>query len=103
LQRGVWAPGIERQKEARGGDGMSALEHQPLDLDACACEDCRFWRVVEPMLVQYRDTKERRESLFILKCLRLAKDFEAMEALMRGEKVPRSRLDPYWVEAYGMA
>ena len=32
--------------------------------------------------------------LFILKCVRLAPALETCEALMRGEKVPRSWLDP---------
>lgn len=52
-------------------------------------------------IAKYADTKARRESLFMLKCLRLARDLETFEALLRGEKVPRSRLDPKWAKAYG--
>jgi len=52
-------------------------------------------------LEKFADTRERRESLFMLKCLRLAPDLETFEALRRGEKVPRTRLDPEWAKAYG--
>ena len=52
-------------------------------------------------LEKFRDTAERRRHLFDLKCVRLAPALEVCEALMRGEKVPRSRLDPAWARAYG--
>lgn len=52
-------------------------------------------------LKKFRATRERRESLFMLKCLRLACDLETFEALLRGEKVPRGRIDPQWARAYG--
>lgn len=79
---------------------MSAIEHNPLV--ECACEDCRFWAVMQPMLDVYRDTRERRESLHILKCVRLAPTLEVCEALMAGRRVARKRLDPYWVRSYGL-
>lgn len=52
-------------------------------------------------LEKFRNTKERRQHLHDIKCLRLALDLETFEALRNGEKVPRSRLDPYWAKAYG--
>jgi hypothetical protein len=61
-----------------------------------------FLDALEPVLAKFRDSKARRESLFILKCIRIAGDLETCEALMRGEKVPKSRLDPYWRKAYGI-
>ena len=36
-----------------------------------------------------------------LKALRLAPSLDVFEALLRGESVPRSRLDPDWAKAYG--
>lgn len=80
---------------------MSAIEHQPLDFEECACEDCRFWRAMDPLIEKHRDTRERHESLQMIQALRLAPDLETFEALLRGEKVPLSRLDPEWVKAYG--
>lgn len=52
-------------------------------------------------LDKFRDTKERRQHLHDIKCLRLAPDLETFEALRNGGKVPRSRLDPEWAKAYG--
>ena len=43
----------------------------------------------------------RRESLHVVKCIRLAPDLETCEALMSGRRVPKSRLDPKWAKAYG--
>lgn len=37
----------------------------------------------------------------LLKAIRLAPTLEICEALLRGEKVPRSKLDPVWLKAYG--
>ena len=48
-----------------------------------------------------RDSVERLESLVVLKNVRLATKLETCEALLRGEKVHRSRLDPEWVRRYG--
>jgi hypothetical protein len=62
--------------------------------------DDPFLDALEPLLEKFRDTRERRESLFILKCVRLATSLEVCEALMRGEKVRRSSLDPDWAREY---
>lgn len=50
---------------------------------------------------RFRDTRERRESLALMKVIRLAPTIEVAEALLRGEKVPRSKLDPDALRAYG--
>jgi len=57
---------------------------------------------LEPILEKYRDTRKRRESLALLKVVRLAPTLEVAEALLRDEKVPRSRLDPKWLKSYGL-
>lgn len=76
---------------------MSALAE--VELGICECETCRLIAALD--LDRYRDTKERRLSLFTLKCVLLSPDLETSEALMRGERVPRSRLDREWSKAYG--
>jgi hypothetical protein len=58
---------------------------------------------LEAVIAQYRDSRARRDHLHAIKCIRLAPDLETFEALLRGEKVPRSRLDPHWAKAYGLA
>ena len=57
---------------------------------------------LEPVLAKYRPTRERREAQEILKAVRLSPSLEICEALLRGEKVPLSRLDPKWAKAYGL-
>jgi hypothetical protein len=49
------------------------------------------------------ESRERRESLGLIKVVRLAPTLEVAEALLRGERVPVSRLDPEWAKAYGLA
>jgi hypothetical protein len=71
-----------------GGGGVT--DETPLD-----------W--AERLVAPYRDTLERRRYLFTYKCLMLARDLETCEALMRGEKVPKSRLRPEWAKAYGIS
>ena len=67
-----------------------------------ATEQDRFMEAMEPLLARYRESKMRREHLALIKVIRLAQDFETAEALCRGERVPRSRLDPEWAKAYGL-
>ena len=64
--------------------------------------DDAFWEAIEPLLEKYRDSDARRRHLFDIKCVRLAPDLETCEALMRFEKVPRSKLDQEWAKAYGL-
>lgn len=65
------------------------------------CHD-PFLDALEPVLARYRDARARRESLALLKAVRLAPALEVCEALLRDERVPRSRLDALWVKAYGL-
>lgn len=65
-------------------------------------ETDRLLYALEPVLAKYRDSKKRRESLHLHKALRLAPSLEMCEALLRGEKVPVSKLDPRWARAYGI-
>lgn len=62
-------------------------------------DDDRFLAALR--LEHRRDTQARRESLALMKVIRLAPTLEVAEALLRGEKVPRSRLDPLALRAYG--
>lgn len=78
---------------------MSALAE--IELGLCDCETCRLLEALEPQLTKYRDALERRQTWFILKCCLIAGDLETCEALLRGERVPKSRLDPKWAKAYG--
>lgn len=48
------------------------------------------------------DSQERLESLALLKVVRLAPTLEVAEALLRGQRVPRERLDPDWLRRYGL-
>lgn len=75
---------------------MSAAEHlQPDETD-------RLLDALEPVLAKFRDTRERREAFVILRAVRLASDLETCEAILRSDRVPRSRLDPEWARAYGL-
>lgn len=47
-------------------------------------------------------SEERRQANEILKAIRLGSTLAVTEALLRGEKVPRSALDPKWLKAYGL-
>ena len=64
--------------------------------------DDPFLDALEPQLARYRDSRARREAQALLAALRLAPSLQVMEALCRGEQVPRSALDPEWVQAYNL-
>lgn len=55
-----------------------------------------------PVLAKYRDTRERREADMLIKAVRLAPTLDVCEALLRGESVPKSQLDPEWRKAHGL-
>lgn len=80
---------------------MSALAHNPL-FDSCTCETCRLLDALEPILSRYRATRERSEANHLLKATRLARSLDVAEALLMGEAVPLSQLDPAWRKAYGI-
>jgi hypothetical protein len=65
-------------------------------------ETDRLLRTISPVLTRFRDSKERRESLALIKAVRLARDLETCEAILRGERVPASRLDTAWRKRYGL-
>ena len=73
---------------------------QPLAYDDAPLDP--FLEALEPVLARYRDSKERREAAVLFQAVVLARDLPTCEALLRGEKVPRSRLDPVWAKAYGL-
>lgn len=57
---------------------------------------------MEPELAKHRMTTRRRESLMLLRAVRLAPDLETAEELLRTGKAPKSRLDSEWAKAYGI-
>ena len=65
-------------------------------------ETDRLLQALRPVHELYRDTRERRELLALLKAIRLAPTLEICEDLLRGEHVPLSKLDPEWAKAYGL-
>ena len=65
--------------------------------------DDPFLDALEPCLAKFRDTRERRESLELLRALRLAPSLEVFEAIVQNPAfVPLSRLDPEWRRRYGI-
>lgn len=49
------------------------------------------------------ESREAQASRLWIKALRLCGgSLEVFEALLRDEKVPRSRLDPNWLKSYGL-
>lgn len=70
-----------------------------------ATEDDRFMQLIERDLERERERRrsaEYREYLALLMVIRIAPTIGIAEMLLRGEKVPRSKLDPVWLEAYGL-
>jgi hypothetical protein len=56
-------------------------------------------------LANIRRLNEQRsdaESLALIKAVRLAPTLQICEALLRGDHVPRSRMDPEWLRRYGL-
>lgn len=78
------------------------MSQAAVDLGQVPDETDRLLEALEPVHERCRDTRARRESLALIKAVRLAPDLETAEAILRGERVPRSRLDPYWCKAYGL-
>jgi hypothetical protein len=73
---------------------VSALEHLIPD------ETDRLIAALD--MDRFRDSKERRESLALLRAVRLAPDLETCEMILAQGRAPRSRLDPEWARAYGL-
>jgi hypothetical protein len=66
-----------------------------------ALENARLAVEHDPVCL-WLESHERHESLVFLRALRLATDLETCEAILRGELVPASRIDPEWRRAYGL-
>ena len=73
----------------------SKLEH------ATSLEDARLAVEFDPVRLRLEST-ERHDSLVLVRALRLGRDLETCEAILRGERVPASRLDDEWRKAYGL-
>ena len=73
----------------------ASLGYEPDETD-------RLLDALEPVFAKYRDTRERHEAQVLLRAVRLAPDLETCEAILRGARAPRSRLDPKWAKAYGL-
>lgn len=84
--------------DAEGGAGRGGAG----SADGVTWDD-PFLDALEPVLAKYRASKERSEAQNFIKALRLAgPSLEVMEALCRGEKVHRSRLEQGWAKRYGL-
>jgi hypothetical protein len=64
-------------------------------------ETDRLIAALEPVFARRR-SREYREGAALAKAVRLAPSLEVCGALLRGERVPVSRLDPDWAKAYGL-
>jgi len=66
--------------------------------------DDPFLDALEPSLAKFRDSKDRRQCLEILRAIRLAPTLEVCEQILQNPaSVPLSKLDPKWAKAYGIA
>jgi hypothetical protein len=84
---------LERRDETLAGqNGHPGPETAPLGPATLAAID---------ELARTREAREREEASRGWRALMLATDIETYEALMRGERVPRERLDPLWLARFG--
>lgn len=60
-----------------------------------------FWALVDEILDE-RDRRRREHANVIWRAIMLAPTVELCEALLRGETVPISMLDPVWVKRFGL-
>ena len=84
-------------------DAAEELVHKHKDTprrDLPALENAR--QAIELEEQHRQEQRMTPDEIAFLKALRLAPSLEIMEALLRGERVARSGLDPFWVEAYGL-
>ena len=66
--------------------------------------DDPFLDALEASIAKFRDSRERRQSLGLLRALRLSPTLEVFEAVVQNPtSVPLSRLDPEWSKAYGIS
>lgn len=64
-------------------------------------ENARLAVEYDPVLarLRFRGDEDAQE---IMKAIRLANTLPVARALLRGETVPRSSVDPQWLKAYGL-
>lgn len=74
---------------------------QPISDGAQAALDNALVAIRDDPLIRW-GASDHRAGLYWQMALRLSPSLEVFEALLRGEKVPRSRLDPTWAKAYGL-
>lgn len=60
------------------------------------------WAIEQEELERQLQNPERHALNRFWRALMLARDPETMEALLNGERVPIDRLDPDWVERFGL-
>ena len=53
-------------------------------------------------IAEYQLQRSAEETRRLWRAMMLAPTLEVCEALLRGEKVPTSKLDPEWVERFGV-
>lgn len=68
---------------------------------AAILENARLAVEFDPV-VAFNESDDTQAGLLWQKALRLSPSLEVFEALLRGETVPASRLDPTWRRAYGL-
>lgn len=96
LQRNEWI--FEERKRALSEQAaVDPYRHPP---------EKRTWWDWEEIARRERESfdevADARAGAELHKALRLAPTLEVCEALLRGESVPKSRLDPEWSKAYGL-
>ena len=64
-------------------------------------ETDRLLSALRPVIDRLQ-SREHRDSLALLKAVRLSPSLDVCVALCHGERVPVSRLDPEWARAYGL-
>ena len=92
------APNLAQPPTTTGGETLAAQPSQ-LAYQHPALANAR--EAVEREQ-RWRESAERQAMLRVHRAIRLAPTLEVCEALLRGERVPRTALDPMWRKAYGL-
>jgi hypothetical protein len=64
--------------------------------------DDPFLDAMEPLLARFRDSDERRRSLWLNFAVAISPDLETCEAVLRHERIPTARLDRDAAIEYGL-
>lgn len=62
----------------------------------------RFLDLAEHNIARLNRWRNDHYAHTLIRVLRLAPNLHVAEALLRGETVPRSSVDPQWLKAYGL-